>query len=701
MPKRTLKISDREITLDARPDRLDLRDLAYRPAVISLPTIYPSNEDVSNLLPAYSAAKMILDQQSEGACTGFGLAAVVNFLMWRRSGFKMTADEKVSPRMLYHLARFYDEWPGEDYEGSSCRGALKGWHRHGVCLDRNWPYCDAQGKARFVRPKDGWDTDALARPLGVYYRVDRQSVVDLQAAICDTGAVYASANVHSGWDVKKLSGRLTHETLPVVKSSMKALGGHAFALVGYNEIGFVVQNSWGDRWGAGGFAVLPYDDWVANGSDAWVVSLGVPVKRINQRQYFVRAAKTPPGVEANTGLVGPALAVRESRNGIWQEERAYWHTVVTGNDGHVINRLPHVENEAQNVAFVSYEQPLKWFQENQANGLWRIAVYAHGGLNSESESIERVRVLGPCFAGNGIYPVFVTWKSGWQEILGNMLEDGVKQLFGGIVPSRGLGDRLTEVSDRTLEVFLRGVLGKSIWSEMKENVMRSTHRGRGIDVLATQLQRLRGESRNNLEIHLIGHSAGSFVCGKLLSELKRGGVSVKTCTLYAPACDLQFALDHFKPSIENNHLKRADFRIHVLSDKLELDDTVGPYQKSLLYLVSRALDRWHKTPLLGLVSAFDGARASEEYWHNDTLNDQITPWQKFFWGDDVPARLANDGKVDRMHNLFVLADKQVSIGPRRIKSAHGCFDNSIKIVGDTLRAITGGELRESITNLEF
>ena len=37
----------------------------------------------------------------------------------------------------------------------------------------------------------------------------------------------------------------------------KGLGGHAFAIVGYNEVGFLVQNSWGPEWGKGGFATLP------------------------------------------------------------------------------------------------------------------------------------------------------------------------------------------------------------------------------------------------------------------------------------------------------------------------------------------------------------------------------------------------------------------------------------------------------------
>ena len=101
--------------------------------------------------------------------------------------------------MLYHLARFYDEWPGEDYEGSSCRGAMKVRHRHGVCSEEFWPYRDAQGNAAFLPPNDGWQQDAARRTLGEYYRINRQSVSDMQAAVYETGAIYVSAQVHAGW----------------------------------------------------------------------------------------------------------------------------------------------------------------------------------------------------------------------------------------------------------------------------------------------------------------------------------------------------------------------------------------------------------------------------------------------------------------------------------------------------------------------
>src|SRR5213075_629768 len=76
------------------------------------------------------------------------------------------------------------------------------------------------------------------------------------------------------------------------------IGGHAFALVGYNEIGFLVQNSWGTTWGKDGFATLPYEDWLECAYDAWVARPGVP-----QTPF----ARLDPGV--SKGVVTGASAV--------------------------------------------------------------------------------------------------------------------------------------------------------------------------------------------------------------------------------------------------------------------------------------------------------------------------------------------------------------------------------------------------------
>ena len=191
----------------------------------------------------------------------------------------------VSPRMLFELAKRYDEWPGIDLRLLELPRCLEGLAQARRLQPRQWPYeLDADGKPAFARPAPLWGIDAASRPLGVYYRVNRESVVDIQAAIYNIGAVYVSATAHDGWDAllqdeEPAAPPKRHEELPSIGPirDKKSAGGHAFALVGFNERGFIVQNSWNTVWGASGFAVLPYEDWVANATDAWACALGVPV----------------------------------------------------------------------------------------------------------------------------------------------------------------------------------------------------------------------------------------------------------------------------------------------------------------------------------------------------------------------------------------------------------------------------------------
>src|SRR5690606_23509458 len=204
----------------------------------------------------------------------------------------------------------------------------------------------------------------------------------------------------------------------------------------------------------------------------------------------------------------------------------------------------------------------------------------HGGLNSEEDSIQRIRLMGPQIEANGVYPLFATWKSGWHETIANMLEDGFRTEFGQAAPAEGLGESLTEATDRAVEVISRQVLARSLWSEMKENVARAAASDRGFCLLANRIKELAASAGGRLEVHLLGHSAGSYVLGRLLGELGVDpAVTAASCTLYAPACDLEFALRYFKPAIEGGQLPAEAFRVHVLSDALERADSIGPYRK--------------------------------------------------------------------------------------------------------------------------
>lgn len=685
MPAKTFN----QRTFDARPDRVDLRDRVYQPRLISLPSRYPDLDQIGQYLPDY-AKTLVLDQGQEGACTGFGLAAVVNFLLWERNNLRTEGLTTVSPRMLYHMARLYDEWPGEDYEGSSCRGAMKGWQRHGVCTEEYWPYGKGgkKGKSKtFAPPQAGWEQDAATRPLGAYYRIDKASITDLQSAIYEVKAIYCSANVHKGWFLKKTNA------LTVIRPDEKNVGGHAFALVGYTEDGFIVQNSWGPGWGYHGFAIVSYEDWVANGTDAWVAVLGAPM-RVSTGEVPTTFSTRPLKQFAaqRAGLPGAGFAYKNDKVRSLGESEAYEHTLVLGNNGLPINRIVSVENAAKAVEQVCLTAPQQWFGTQPASQPRRLAVFVHGGLNSEQGSIERIRVMAPYFRENGIYPLFITWKTGVMESIGDILDDAAREIFSGQPEMRdeGIVDRiqeaLAEARDRSIEVACENLLVKPLWSQMKQNAAASAEGGAGLDLLAAHLKTLQGKVPN-LEIHLAGHSAGSIVLGYLFDLLPKS-VAAHSLSLFAPACTVAFAVEHYGAAIGGRKLTPEAVHVDIMDDERERADTVGPYGKSLLYLVSRALENRHKMPLLGMQWAWQVPKAPQGEWSSDRGSQEAL------------AKWAGIGANMTLH-LHGKREEYVSTGAGRIRLAHGSFDNDVAVVSAMLRRMRGSTLAAKVENLAY
>jgi hypothetical protein len=666
-------------TFNARPDRVDFRDLLYRAPLRALPPCWPAPEQVAEHLDQYCADGLILDQGQEGACTGFGLAGVINYMLWeqaRRQGGDIPA--KVSPRMLYEMARLYDEWDGEDYEGSSCRGAMKGWHKHGVCTENFWPY---QPGGPRQPPANGWNVDAARRPLGAYYRVDAKSVVDMQAAIAEVHAIYASARVHEGWELG------TSKELPVIPfSGRHETGGHAFAIVGYDETGFIVQNSWGPGWGLRGFAVLSYDDWLKNGYDAWAAVLGAPIR-----------VRSPSAVSAVPlqALAAPGQRRRVTTEAVgdgpqtasWSSDLAYDHTLVLGNNGEPLRRLLAASSAADNLTRVAFTRPRAEMGQRQ---LKKLLIYAHGGLNTEEDSIKRIGVLAPYMVANDLYPLFITWRTGFGESLLGILEDAARKVGIDLNLLRAAGitdwakERLAESWDRALEAVAENLLAKAVWTQMKQNALAAAMDGGGVARLVGQLAALKKELPE-LEIHLIGHSAGAILLGHLLDRLHPAGLTAQSMTLLAPACTMRFAREHFGNAVDRGVLQRENVAFEILSDERERDDSIGPYRKSLLYLVSRALEAVHKMPLLGLDTAWDLKQSkAKDQFHQDRLVD-IQAWLGF-WADG-PRPIVH--KHQQMNN-----------GEEAFTTCHGGFDNDIAVVERSLARACGGPLQVKVEKLD-
>ncbi len=216
-PNPTITINSIDYVIEANEDYPDQRDWIYRPTL-------------NAILPEFSYPKdlVILDQGTEGACTGFAVAASINLL-----NEKTDQNKKVSARMLYEMAKRHDEWNGEQYSGSSLRGAIDGWRHMGVCDDEAWPYSNNpkyRGDLTLQRARN-----AQTNTLGAYYRL-KPEIADYHAAVNETGVIACSSKVHKGW-------KNPHSGIIEFTSNSVQIGGHAFAVVGYTNQGFWVQNS--------------------------------------------------------------------------------------------------------------------------------------------------------------------------------------------------------------------------------------------------------------------------------------------------------------------------------------------------------------------------------------------------------------------------------------------------------------------------
>ncbi|WP_020681298.1 C1 family peptidase [Marinobacterium rhizophilum] len=584
--------------LNVSEDLRDNRDWFYTPPPIQL----KAEQDFPKSL-------IVRNQASEGACTGFGLAAVINLLNQSRD-----RDVIVSPRMLYEMARKFDEWPSEDYTGSSCRGAIKGFANMGGCREALWPY-EAQkpGELTVAAAKDG-----RSNTMGAYYRLTRR-ISDFHAASNQAGAIFCSANVHSGWSQEASRNG-------VIPYRSDTTGGHAFAIVGYNRNGFWVQNSWGPGWGNNAVALWSYEDWHVNIVDAWVLSLALPTPQI----WYMG--------EPNEGRVAGGVASfckKPSRgqiaghfvhidDGKFHDAGKYW------------SNLTDVTNTAQKV---------------RKNRKYRhLLLYAHGGLNSPESSASRIAAMRDVFKENGIYPFHF------------MYDTGILEELKDVIVSRGEreGERVAGLSDLWDKLLERATrpLGRAVWREMKFGASSGfAVDADGAKTLTTFKELLTNE--NAPQLHIVGHSAGAILMACLLQALESliPVFRVQTCSLMAPACTTDLFKSHYEPYLKapKNRFGVNDMAVYNLIDKLEKDDSVGPYRKSLLYLVPRAFEDITPAPIIGM---------------------------------DIYSR---NPELLKLKNLNIIYSHDDDIEPRSLSKTHDGFDNDPATLNDILKRVLKDE----------
>jgi hypothetical protein len=224
----------------------------------------------------------------------------------------------------------------------------------------------------------------------------------------------------------------------------------------------------------------------------------------------------------------------------------------------------------------------------------RILFWAHGGLIDEASGLRIAQLQVSWWKRNGVYPIHFVWETGFCDALKQILS-GARQ-----VAPRGVArDIWDHTTDLAVEALARTLGGGKIWSAMKRSAELAAASDGGATYVAERLLKFCQAPPCPVELHAVGHSAGSIFHAHFLPvAVGLGAPAFRTLQLLAPA----IRVEAFKRRLLN-HVGAAiqSLTMFTMKRDWEADDHVAQiYRKSLLYLIQRALEPERETPVLGL-----------------------------------------------------------------------------------------------------
>lgn len=513
----------------------------------------PDDRDVlyeAHLQPADLPAQVAIDRywqhvgvtwhQRGEECTGFALAAIANYELRRR--LADPALPSVSRRMLYEVGQIHD---GEDFdEGSTLRGALKGWRLTGVTLDELWPYDpddefgERHGDLTLARL-----LDARHRRLAGYRRVPQHDLDLIKDALASGHALFAAARFHVGWYrlfLPDLDPTIRRRPDDVDK------GGHAFVIVGYDDDGLWIHNSWGPEWGTEGYARLPYDDWLERGLDAWVVDVGSPTRHVPER-------RGPPSPEEVTAY------------------RDMWpHLVVLRDDGRLASDGLHEmdDGSVKTLLYLFEERTADWARR-------RLVVVSDAGHRPTADTIEAARTIRDRYMAQEIYPIFVVWETHWWADFVDEYTTWLAQLSDGIPEGR------IDPADALVRAATKASVVGPIRGELRRRAQRALDQGGGAASLIAAVDRKR--EKIPFDLHLVSHGAGDHLQTAFVDVV---AAPIASATAIASSTSTNQVRHTYVRALDDGRL--GHLVVISLDDDAELADGVGPIAGSLL-LVDRAV----------------------------------------------------------------------------------------------------------------
>jgi C1A family cysteine protease len=238
-------------------DEPDARDHLFAAA----PTILPASVDLRQY------CSPIEDQGQLGSCTGNAIAGIIELMQRKQTPTRV---RDVSRLFIYYEERVIIGTVNVD-SGAYIRDGIKVVNKKGAPLETLWPYVESRFR---TRPTVAAYNDATKRKATAYKRV--ADFAGVKTALSQGYPVVMGFDVYESFETDAVA-RTGMMPYPNVNSE-QSLGGHAVAIVGYNDNlnggRFICRNSWGANWGDRGYFYMPYQV-VQNtdmSDDFWIIT---------------------------------------------------------------------------------------------------------------------------------------------------------------------------------------------------------------------------------------------------------------------------------------------------------------------------------------------------------------------------------------------------------------------------------------------
>jgi len=156
-----------------------------------------------------------------------------------------------SAMWIYKKGKIHDPFPGEDYSGTTIKGACRGLIKEGCCEEKFWPYVDSED----AQMLEGAAENAAQYKINAYYTIPKQNHDLIKKALLKE-TLWTSFRVHRHFYYTPKSGIVDSEKYLASDN----VGGHAVAMTGWKIIDgglyWEFQNSWGTSFGDRGFFYL-------------------------------------------------------------------------------------------------------------------------------------------------------------------------------------------------------------------------------------------------------------------------------------------------------------------------------------------------------------------------------------------------------------------------------------------------------------